>query len=99
MIFPEGTRSTEGQIGFFRRGAFQLALTAKVPILPVIIDGTGEILPKHGLLFGGFHRITIKVLDPVHPGLFGTDDCDVLAAKFQGMMTSAMENIRAQKSK
>jgi len=99
MIFPEGTRSTDGQIGFFRRGAFQLALTAKVPILPVVIDGTGGILPKHGFLFGGFHRITIKVLDPVPPGLFGTDDCDVLAAKLQGMMTSSMDEIRAQKSK
>jgi len=99
MIFPEGTRSTDGQIGFFKRGAFQMALTAKVPILPVVIDGTGGILPKEGLLFGGFHSIYIKVLDPVAPSLFGTDDCDVLAAKFQGMMTNAMDDIRAQKSK
>lgn len=99
MIFPEGTRSTDGQIGFFKRGAFQMALTAGVPILPVIIDGTGGILPKHGLLFGGFHRITIRVLDPVPPALFGTDNCDELAAKFQGIMTSAMDDIRAQKNK
>lgn len=97
MIFPEGTRSTDNRIGFFRRGAFQLALTANVPILPVIIDGTGGILPKHGFKFGGFHRITIKVLDPVAPESFGTKDCDELAAKFQKMMTSALEEIWIKK--
>ena len=61
MIFPEGTRSPDSRIGFFKRGAFQLALTAGVPILPVLIEGTGGVLPKHGLIFGGFHRITIRV--------------------------------------
>ena len=49
MIFPEGTRSLDREIGFFKRGAFQLAIQANVPILPVLIDGTGGILPKHGL--------------------------------------------------
>ena len=60
MIFPEGTRSPDNQIGFFKKGAFQLAISAKVPILPVLIDGTGEILPKHGLIFKGRHKIRIK---------------------------------------
>ena len=40
MIFPEGTRSADGEIGFFKRGAFQLAIQDDVPILPVVIDGT-----------------------------------------------------------
>ena len=60
MIFPEGTRSADNEIGFFKRGAFQLALQANVPILPVLIDGTGDILPKHGLIFGSGHHITDK---------------------------------------
>jgi 1-acyl-sn-glycerol-3-phosphate acyltransferase len=97
MMFPEGTRSTDNQIGFFKRGAFQLALSAKTSILPVLIDGTGGVLPKHGLTFGGFHRITIKVLDPVPPESFGTNDCDELAAKFQMMMTEALNDLRKEK--
>lgn len=97
MIFPEGTRSADGNISFFRRGAFQLALSAGVPVLPVLIDGTGGVLPKHGLIFGGFHRITIRVLDPVTPETFGTDNCDELAAKFQTMMTSALSELRKEK--
>jgi 1-acyl-sn-glycerol-3-phosphate acyltransferase len=99
MLFPEGTRSTDNQIGFFRRGAFQLALSAGVPVLPILIDGTGGVLPKHGLIFGGFHNIAIRVLDPVLPGAFGTEDCDQLAARFQMMMTDALKELRKEKSK
>lgn len=96
MIFPEGTRSPDGNISFFRRGAFQLALSARVPVLPVLIDGTCNVLPKHGLIFGGFHRITIRVLDPVSPEAFGTDNCDELAAKFQSLMTNALLQLRKE---
>jgi 1-acyl-sn-glycerol-3-phosphate acyltransferase len=99
MIFPEGTRSTDNHISFFKRGAFQLAIAANKPILPVLIDGTGGVLPKHGLIFGGFHKITIKVLDPVPPESFGTADCDELAAKFQMMMTNALKDLRTENSK
>ncbi|MBN2862204.1 MAG: 1-acyl-sn-glycerol-3-phosphate acyltransferase [Bacteroidales bacterium] len=94
MIFPEGTRSADSQISFFKRGAFQLAISAGKPILPVLIDGTGGVLPKHGLIFGGFHKIIIRVLDPVMPDSFGTDDCDELAMKFQKMMMQELTELR-----
>ena len=99
MIFPEGTRSVDGEIGFFKRGAFQLAISAGVPVLPVLIDGTGGILPKHGLIFGGFHRITIRVFDPVPPESFGTDDCDELALKFRTSMAGALAAVRKNELK
>lgn len=99
MLFPEGTRSTDNQVGFFKRGAFQLALSANKPVLPVLIDGTGGVLPKHGLVFGGFHRITIRVLDPVSPESFGTSDCDQLASKFQILMSEALDALREEKKK
>ena len=92
MMFPEGTRSLE--IGFFRRGAFQLALQADVPILPVIIDGTGGILPKHGFIFGSGFQIKIKVLDPVLQKDFGTDIPENLALKFSQLMESELTRIR-----
>jgi len=94
MMFPEGTRSLDGEIGFFKRGAFQLALGAKKPILPVLIDGTGGILPKHGLIFSSGHKITISVFDPVKPETFGTDDPDVLAARFYIFMSDELKNLR-----
>ena len=96
MIFPEGTRSLNNEIGFFKRGAFQMALEANVPILPVLIDGTGGILPKHGLIFGSGHQIRIKVLDPINPATFGTDNPENLARQLSLLMTSRLNELRAQ---
>lgn len=45
VIFPEGTRSKTGQIGVFKKGAFKLALDLELPILPITIIGTKDILP------------------------------------------------------
>jgi 1-acyl-sn-glycerol-3-phosphate acyltransferase len=97
MIFPEGTRSADNQISFFKRGAFQLAIKTGNPILPVIMDGTGDVLPKHGIIFGGFHKIDIRVLNPVSPESFGTDDCDKLAGKFQEMMKEELQKLRDER--
>lgn len=94
MIFPEGTRSTDGEIGFYKRGAFQLAIETGVPILPVVIDGTTDILPKHGFKFGSGYRLKIKVLDPVNPSAFGTDNPDVLAADLNLLMKSELNVLR-----
>lgn len=93
MIFPEGTRSIDGGIGFFRRGAFELAIAAQLPVLPVLLTGTRDILPKHGLVFGDYRRIMIRVLDPVPPESFGTDDCDELSVKFRTRMTEVFDEM------
>jgi 1-acyl-sn-glycerol-3-phosphate acyltransferase len=96
MIFPEGTRSADNEIGFFKRGAFQLALRANVPILPVLIDGSGDILPKHGLIFSSGHHIRIKVLDPIYPEAFGTDDPDNLSRQLGKLYTLQLNELRAR---
>ena len=97
MLFPEGTRSVDREIGFFKRGAFQLALKADKPILPVLIDGTGGVLPKHGFIFSSGHRIKIRVFDPVPPESFNTDDPDLLAMKFFNFMKEALKDLRSGK--
>jgi 1-acyl-sn-glycerol-3-phosphate acyltransferase len=95
MIFPEGTRSKTNEIGFFKRGAFQLALDANVPILPVLIDGSGGVLPKHGLIFGCGHHVRIKVLDPVDPASFNTNNPNDLALDFSKLMVSELNKMRS----
>jgi 1-acyl-sn-glycerol-3-phosphate acyltransferase len=95
MIFPEGTRSFDGEIGFFKRGAFQLAIQNTIPILPVVIDGTTSILPKHGLIFRSGHNVRIKVLDPVSPSTFETGNPDILAGRLSSLMKSELIKMRA----
>ena len=48
VIYPEGTRATNGKIGEFRSGALHLARDCGVPVVPVALLGTGEVLPKRG---------------------------------------------------
>lgn len=47
-IFPEGTRTKNGRVGAFKAGAFQVALAAGVPVVPVAMTGSGAILPPNG---------------------------------------------------
>jgi 1-acyl-sn-glycerol-3-phosphate acyltransferase len=94
MLFPEGTRSRDNEIGFFRRGAFQLAIQAKVPLLPIVLDGTGGILPKHGLILGTGHHVRLRVLDPVHPDSFGTDNPDDLALRLSAIIKENLNDMR-----
>ncbi|MFH0726352.1 MAG: lysophospholipid acyltransferase family protein [Pseudomonadota bacterium] len=49
IFFPEGTRSRNGRLGPFKKGAFRFALDLGLPILPVTITGTREILPPDSL--------------------------------------------------
>jgi 1-acyl-sn-glycerol-3-phosphate acyltransferase len=51
LIFPEGTRSPDGQLQSFKRGSFAVALETGSPILPVAISNTYKIVPKGHLLF------------------------------------------------
>lgn len=68
MLFPEGTRSATGALKAFKTGAFELAVDAQVPIVPIAIEGTNNALPKHGFVLRGRHHITVTVLPPFEPG-------------------------------
>ena len=73
VLFPEGTRSVTGEVGEFKRGSFSLALEAGVPVVPVSICGTRDVLPKKSLrLRPGTVRLVIG--DPVLPAQFAALD-------------------------
>jgi 1-acyl-sn-glycerol-3-phosphate acyltransferase len=65
MMFPEGTRSPSGRMREFKTGAFELAQQAHAPILPIVIQGTHDALPKRGFVLRGRHPIRLTVLEPI----------------------------------
>lgn len=67
MMFPEGTRSRTGELQAFKPGAFALALETGVPVLPIVLAGSGHALPKRGWVLRGRHVITVDVLPEVVP--------------------------------
>jgi len=65
IFFAEGTRSRDGRIQPFKRGAFELAIREQVPVLPLAVDGAYRCLPKHGWQFEACEVIHLAVLPPV----------------------------------
>jgi 1-acyl-sn-glycerol-3-phosphate acyltransferase len=72
-IAPEGTRSRTGALGPFKKGGFLLAEQLGVPILPITIDGTRNILPSSGLLSSPGQRVVVTIHRPVPPPAGGPD--------------------------
>jgi len=66
VVFPEGKRSETNQIHRFHQGAFYLAQQCGVPLLPVYLHGTSEVLPKNDfVIYSG--SITLQVGTPILP--------------------------------
>jgi len=75
VIFPEGTRGDGQSLLPFKRGGFQLALEAGVPVVPVGIAGTEIVLPSH-VLRPRPGRVVVRFGDPIE---IGTDSADARA--------------------
>lgn len=96
MIFPEGTRSETGEMKNFKRGAFDLALKTGRPILPIIINGTSEVLPKNSLVIKGRHKVKIKILPPLDFGSFEDKSADTVLGEVRALMQNSLNELRGQ---
>jgi 1-acyl-sn-glycerol-3-phosphate acyltransferase len=67
LFFPEGTRSLTGEIGTFKNGAFKLALQCHMPILPIVVAGTRDAVPKGSWVFQKKVNALISILPPIFP--------------------------------
>ncbi|WP_296113376.1 1-acyl-sn-glycerol-3-phosphate acyltransferase [uncultured Alistipes sp.] len=94
-IFPEGTRSKDGEIHRFKAGAFTLAREAGVEILPVVLDGTRTLI-RRNLMFNWGNRITIRVLPPVSREEIASTEVHELMARVHDRMAAALAEIRQE---
>jgi 1-acyl-sn-glycerol-3-phosphate acyltransferase len=91
MMFPEGTRSRDGRIRRFKTGAFELAKDAKAPILPLVVTGTANALPKRGFVLRGRHPIRIKVLDQIPYASFADEPVEDLTERLHDLIAGEIE--------
>lgn len=95
-IFPEGTRSKDGEIHRFKAGAFSLAKEAGVEILPVVMTGTAAMF--RGWRMNWTNRIRIRVLPAVSVEEAAEMDVKGLAQEVQGRMAVALAELRGEDS-
>ena len=95
LIFPEGTRSKDGEIGRFKAGAFTLAKESGVDILPVVMTGTKTLIKKN-LAFNWGNRITVRVLPPVPASEVAAAETHELMQTVRDRMCEALSEIRKQ---
>lgn len=92
-IFPEGTRSKDGEIHRFKHGAFELARQAEVPILPVVLHGT-DTLVKSNRLFNWRNKVSLRVLPPVPVEEILAVDAKAMAERVHDRMVEVRNEIK-----
>lgn len=94
LIFPEGTRAKHWRLGRFKRGAFDIATAAGVPVVPVVIAGTNDILHRSSVrLCLRPLRIVLEVLEPLPPG---EDGAKGLEARTREALGGRLDAVRAE---
>jgi 1-acyl-sn-glycerol-3-phosphate acyltransferase len=92
VVFPEGTRGYDYRLRPFKKGPFVLAIAAGVPVVPIIVHGTIEILPK-----GSFRvhsgTIDIHLLEPVSTTTVDYDHREALMQTVRTRMADAMREL------
>jgi 1-acyl-sn-glycerol-3-phosphate acyltransferase len=95
MIFPEGTRTLDGRVQAFTDGAFHLAIKGKFSILPLVIEGSHDCIPKNSWKFGKPSDIFLNVLPPVETASLTLKDVSRLRDQVRNRM---MEQIAEWRS-
>ncbi len=89
IIFPEGTRSPDGRMGDFKKGGFMMALDMNLPILPVSISGSHQVLPnKTFKLLPG--KIRIQIHEPIESTVYGPERRDQLMADVRAAIAGGL---------
>lgn len=97
-VFPEGTRSKDGEIHRFKTGAFTLAKEAGVEILPVVLDGTRTLIRKN-FTFNWNNRITLRVLPPMPADKVAATEVHELMQQVHDDMVEALAEMKHEKLK
>jgi len=95
MMFPEGTRSPDGALLPFKTGAFDLAIRAGVPILPIALAGTRPMRPKHSRWFGKAHACA-KILAPIPTTGMTEADIESLRDQTRAAIAAELPDLRAR---
>lgn len=90
VVFPEGHRSADGKVAEFKKGAFQTALSLKLPIVPLTIDGAYNILPIGSKVMNR-SDITLTFHDPIPTDQLTGEDLPELMETVRNIIKGALQ--------
>lgn len=93
MIFPEGTRSSDGEMRGFKDGAFVLAIRTQTPMLPVVVHGTRSALRKSDWRMGDA-KAEVRVLEIIETTGMTLDDVPALRERVRDVMIAEIAKMR-----
>jgi 1-acyl-sn-glycerol-3-phosphate acyltransferase len=89
LIYPEGTRSPDGRLQDFKKGAVVMAIKAGVPIVPVACSGAHRVMRKRSLkIYPG--EILVEFLDPIDPSRYSFEQRDELNDRVHDAMAAGL---------
>lgn len=92
VVFPEGARSFTGHMGVFKRGAFMLADDIELPVVPLTINGSFDIMPRtRDLKWVVWHPLRLTIHKPILPVGKGTDNIKYLEEESYKVVMSGLE--------
>jgi len=92
-VFPEGARSFTGHMGIFRKGAFALADELQLPVVPLTINGSFDILPRQrGFNFITWHPLRLTIHQPIYPIGQGPENVDATLRQAYDSVMSGLES-------
>jgi len=95
LVFAEGTRSRDGEMARFKRGAFRIAIENQFPLLPVVLEGTFEVNPPDSMLvYPG--KAQVSILEPIDTTGLERRDIPELSKRVQAMMMEEYDRLRAR---
>ena len=89
LIYPEGTRSPDGRLQRFKKGAVVMAINAGVPIVPMACSGAHRIMEKKSLVIHP-GEIVVEFLEPIETTGYSLDDRDELNERIRMAMAAAL---------
>ena len=89
-VFPEGARTFTGHMGHFRKGAFALADELQLPVVPLTINGSFNILPRmHDWHFINWHPLRLTIHQPIYPVGQGSENVNAtMRQAYDSVMSS-----------
>lgn len=92
VVFPEGSRTYNGRIGAFKRGAFMLAEELQLPVVPLTINGSFDVMPRTSKWYWVHRRrLTLTIHKPIYPQSQGAENVSRLMEESRKAIESALD--------